>query len=151
MQTALPVGTALPQVLAKSVNDPAFTSTTEVAIGSKINGFFLTVEGVASESSTTATPNTYVIIYKNPGNNLSFPNGNVVGADENKRFVIHQEMVMINAVDGGSPRNLFKGVIVIPRGMRRMGPKDQWICQLFTPSTGVAMNVCLQSHYKEFR
>ncbi len=150
-QTALPVNTALPQTLIQAVASPSLANTAEVNKGATVNGIFLTVEGVASETSTTATPNVYIIILKNPGNNLTMPNGNAVGANDNKRYVIHQEMVMINPSDGGNPRNLFKGVIAIPRGYRRFASNDRLILQLFIPSTGVAMNVCGQCHYKEFQ
>ena len=92
-----------------------------------------------------------MMIYKNPGGNLVFPNANAVGSNDNKRFVIHQEMVMINPVDGGQPRNVFKGVIVIPKHLRRFGPGDELDIQLFTPSTGSTFNSCGLIHYKEFR
>ncbi len=151
-QTAVPVNTPIVQIIAHAKDAPVIANTQEVETGAKINGFFITVEVVASETSTTATPNFYFIIYKNPGNNLGgWPNGNAVGSSDLKRFVFHQEMVMINALDGGSPRNLFKGVVAIPKGARRMGPDDTWNIQLFTPSTGVAVNACGQIHYKEFR
>ncbi len=150
-QTAVPVNVQITQAIISAKDAPVLASPAQVVTGSKVNGFFCTVEAVASESSTTATPNLYLIFYKNPGGNLTFPNGNAVGSDDNKKFVIHQEMVMINAVDGGSPRNIFKGVIKIPRHLQRMGPNDKVEAQLFIPSTGVAINACSQYHYKEFR
>jgi len=151
IQTAVPVNVQVVNDLIKTVDAPVISSRNEVETGCTVNGIFLTVEAVASETSTTATPNLYMMIMKNTGNNLTFPDGNDVGGDDNKRFVIHQEMVMINALDGGSPRNVFKGVIVIPRGYRRFGPFDTLEMQLFIPSTGVAINACAQCHYKEFR
>ncbi len=150
-QTAIPVNTQIPISLIDTKDAPVLAQKDEVETGCKVYSIFLTVEVVASETSTTATPNIYIIIYKNPGGNLSFPNGNAVGIHDNKRFVIHQEMVMINALDGGSPRNIFKGVIKIPRSYCRFGPNDQLSIQFFIPSTGVAVNSCLQCHYKEFR
>ncbi len=151
-QTAVAVNTQIPLVLIKGQDAPVIGNVTEVETGSKVNGFFISVEGVASESSTTATPNVYISFYKdNAGTMTPIPNGNAVGASINKKFFIHQEMVMINAVDGGNPRTLFKGVIVIPKGMRRFSAADELVCQLFIPSTGVAMNICTQTHYKEFR
>ncbi len=150
-QTAVPVNTKIEQSLIIAVDNPDIGFTNQVVTGCRINGIFLTIEAVASETSTTATPNLYFAIYKNPGNNLTFPNANNVGVDDNKKFVIHQEMVMINPLDGGNPRNVFKGVIAIPKHLRRFGPSDRLEYQLFIPSTGVAVNACTQSHYKEFR
>ncbi len=151
IQQAVPVNANLNVVIAQAVENPSLANSHECAFGSKINGIYITAECVASETSTTATPNFYWYMAKNPGGNLTLPNGNAVGVDDNKRFVIHQEMVMINALDGGNPRNIFKGVIVIPKGYRRMGPNDQIKVYFFIPSTGVAVNMCIQAHYKEFR
>ncbi len=151
IQTAVPVNTKLENVIVNATDNPTIGLTRDVETGAKVNGVFITVEAVASESSTTATPNLYLAIYKNPGGNLTFPNANAVGTNDNKRFVLHQEMVMINAVDGGSPRNVFKGVVVLPRGLKRFGPNDTLVLQLFIPSTGVAVNACMQFHFKEFR
>ncbi len=151
-QSAVPVNVQIDVVLARATDTPTLGSPFTCETGSKIYGFFITIEAVASESSTTATPNLYFIIYKNPGGNISgFPNGNAVGISDKKNLVFHQEMVMLNAVDGGSPRNIFKGVIAVPKHMQRMAPEDDFIMQLFIPSTGVAVNACTQSHYKEFR
>ncbi len=153
IQTAVPVNTALPQVLINTVDAPTLGSPIEVQTGCSVNGIFVTVEGVLDGSASGKTPNFYLIFYKNPGANLTLPNGNAVGPDDNKRYVFHQEMVMMqgNSTDDGVPRNLFKGVLAIPRGFRRMANSDQIVVQLFIPSTGVAANVCIQCHYKEFR
>ncbi len=150
-QTAVPVNTQINILLARGVDAPTLATTDQVQTGCTINGVFLTVEAVASETSTTATPNVYVMIFKNPGNNVTFPNGNAVGSSDAKRFVFHQEMLMINPLDGGNPRNLFKGVIKLPPRFKRFGPDDRLFVQIFIPSTGVAINACVQCHYKEFR
>ncbi len=152
-QTAVPVNVDLPQAIVITVDQPALTTSTQVATGSKINAFFFTVEIVATESNTGKTPNFYLYLAKNPGNNLTLLTGNGVGVDDNKRFVIHQEMVMVqgSAGDDGVPRNVFKGVIVVPKGMRRNGPKDRWVINLFAPSTSIATVACGEVHYKEFR
>ncbi len=77
------------------------------------------------------------------------PNANAIGASDNKRFVIHQEMVMMERKVNGNPRTLFNGVIVIPRGYRRFGPDDALTLAIFSP--GVDIDACFQCHYKEFR
>ncbi len=135
------------------MDNPTLGTPIECAIGSTINSIFITVEGVGQEAGAGKTPNFYFFIAKNPGSNLTFPNGNAVGANDNKRFVIHQEMVMLQALasDEGVPRNIFKGVIKIPKVYRRQGPGDQLIAAFFIPSTGVSVTSCLQCHYKEFR
>ncbi len=151
IQQALPVNTLLPVVVVLSTDTPNLATTQECETGSSVNGFYATVEVVSSETSATATPNLYIYFAKNPGGNLTFPNGNAVGSDDNKRYIFHQEMIMLNPVDGGNPRNVFKGVLGIPKHMRRNGPNDKIEMYMFIPSTGVAVNICAQFHYKEFR
>ncbi len=90
-----------------------------------------------------------MLIFKNPGGNTVAPAANVVGASDNKRFVIHQEMVMLQKVTNSNPRTLFNGVINIPRGYRRNAPDDRLELHVLTP--GVAADLCIQCHYKEFR
>ncbi len=150
-QTAVPVNTAIPNVFAKADDAPVLASVSECLTGSVVRSFFVSIECVASETSTTATPNIYLIFYKNPGGNLTMPNGNAVGSNDNKKYIFHQEMVMINPVDGGNPRNIFKGVLKVPKHMQRMAPNDELAFDLFIPSTGVAVNACSQVHYKELR
>ncbi len=136
--------------IVTTVDNPVRANTSEVATGSKINAFFCIVE--VSATTGAALPNCYMIIGKSEGGNITLPNPNVVGASTNKRYVIHQEMVMLSKDDtesAGLPRTLYKGVIVIPRGMRRNGPGDIWQLNVLAP--GVNLDLCIQVHYKEFR
>ncbi len=153
IQQALPINTLLNVNLIIARDAPVLANTEECLTGSTVNGFFGTVECVASETSTTATPNLYIYFSKDPGNAIttSMPKGNEVGKDDLKKYVFHQEMIMLNPLDGGNPRNIFKGVIKIPKHFRRCGPNDRIKMFMFIPSTGVAVNICAQFHYKEFR
>jgi len=133
--------------LAATVDAPVLANVTEVETGSTINGIYLKVE--VNATSSGALSNAYMMVMKNPGGNLTFPNANAVGSDDNKKYVIHQEMVMLQQQTNSNPRTLFAGVIVIPRGYRRMGINDLIQVQLFSP--GVTLNLCIQSNYREFR
>ncbi len=133
--------------LIVTVDAPVLANTTEVETGSKINGIYLKVE--CSATSAAALANVYMIIFKNPENNLTPIPPNIVGSNDDKRYVIHQEMVMVQKIVDGNPRTLFNGVIVIPRGYRRFGPNDR--LQLILLSPGITTDFCIQCHYKEFR
>ncbi len=133
--------------LITSVDAPVLASTDQVETGSKVNGIYLKVEAVAT--GTEGLPNLYMMIVKNVGGNLTFPSANAVGANDNKRFVIHQEMVMLSETATGGPRTVFNGVVAIPKGYRRFGPND--LLQLYVISPFITTNVCVQCHYKEFR
>ncbi len=134
-------------VLAVGNDSPVQANTTEVESGSTINGIYLKVE--ASATTAAALANCYLMVVKNPGATITFPNANVVGAFVNKKYVIHQEMVMLQKDATGNPRTVFNGVIVIPRGYRRMSLLDQLVAFVFAP--GVNIDLCVQCHYKEFR
>ncbi len=135
--------------LIKTVDAPVLTSPTEVETGSKVNGIYLHVE--VSHTSGTGRPNIYIIIYKDPGGNLSVIDPTAVGISDDKRYVIHQEMIMMSGDAGnGLPRPIFNGVIVIPKGYRRMGPNDVLKFVVVTKGS-VQADFCLQAHYKEFR
>ncbi len=138
--------------LIDTVDALVLANTAEVETASTVNAIYLKVEAYATSSA--ALSNFYMMVFKNPGNNLTFPNPNVIGSSDQKKWVIHQEMTMLQKEPtadslGGNPRVIFNGVIVIPRGYRRNGPDDSLRIKFLTP--GVSSDLCLQCHYKEFR
>ncbi len=139
------------QALIDTVDATAIADTDGVLTGSTVNAIYLRVECASNDAIVPgAIPNVYMYVAKNPGNNLVLPNANAVGSNDNKRFVIHQEMSMIeNKGQGSNPRTLFNGVIVIPKGYRRFGPDDQLTFKFHPPALDCA--ICIQCHYKEFR
>ncbi len=146
-QLGIVLNTQSINILVNTVDNPAIADTNEVATGSTVNAIYLNLEAYATTAAALA--NVYMMVFKNPGNNQVFPNANVVGSNDNKRYVIHQEMKMLEQSVNGNPRTIFNGVIVIPRGYRRNGPDDALTLAIFAP--GVNISACFQCHYKEFR
>ncbi len=147
VQVGATAGTTTDTNIINTVDSPTIASTNQVAKGSTINGIFVSLEVVATSSA--ALSNCYMIILKNPGGNLTMPAPNVVGSNDNKRYVFHQEMVMLQQQTNSNPRSLFKGVIAIPKGYRRMTSGDLITIRVLAP--GVNINFCLQTHYNEYR
>ncbi len=142
--------TQLDVELIRGVDAPVLANTTQVETGSKVNGFYIKVEAASNETEVIgAIPNVYIIFTKNQGSAITPPAPNAVGSNDNKRFVIHQEMVMIENSKGGNPRVVFNGVIAIPKGYRRFAPDDRLQLSILSPAIDIAF--CLQCHYKEFR
>lgn len=133
--------------LINSVDAPVLANTNEVEVGSTVNGIYLHVE--VNFVSGAGLPNIYLSVFKNPGGNITAPDGNVVGSSDNKKYVIHQQMLMLNAEVSGNPRVLFDGVIAIPKGYRRMGINDTLQILIFSPA--LSFNWCIQGIFKEFR
>ncbi len=139
-----------PVILIKSVDAPVLGNTSECETGSKVNGIYLRVEVASNETEDVgAIPNVYMSVTKNPAAAISIPAPNNVGANSLKKYVIHQEMVMIENSKGGNSKTLFNGVIKIPRGYIRNGPLDQLVLTVLSPAIDIAF--CVQCHYKEFR
>lgn len=135
--------------LIQSTDTPTLAATNSCKTGSTVNGIYLDVE-VISTSETGVLNNAYLTVGKDPGGNIGIINGNVVGSNDNKRYIIHQEMVMLDSESTTHiTRTIMKGVIVIPRGYRRNGPNDLLVMRAFTPGGTAAW--CVQCHYKEFR
>ncbi len=147
LQQALVAGTTVTNFLIRATDTPVLGNTADVETGSTVRSIFFVVEAVATSSA--ALPNLYLIVFKNPGDNITTPAPNQVGLNDNKRFVIHQEMIMFQEQTGSNPRTVFKGVIKIPRGYQRFAPNDKLEVAYLAP--GVSVNLCHQAHYKEFR
>ncbi len=145
----LTAGTQLNHNVIEAEDAPTLALVHAVQTGSTVNGIFLRVEVASNETDAGAIPNFYMIVTKSQGDNITPPSPSAVGSDDNKRFVIHQEMIMMNNLAGGNPRTVFKGVVVIPKGFRRFGPNDRLYVSYLSPQVNVA--VCLQAIYKEFR
>ncbi len=146
-QAAASAGATAFTTLVKSVDAPVLANTSEVETGATVNGIFLIVE--VNAVTAAALPNCYLMVAKNPGSNLTFPAPNVVGSSDNKKYVIHQEMLMLQQQALSNPRTLFKGVIAIPKHLRRMSIDDELFIAVLAP--GVDIQFCVQCHYKEFR
>ncbi len=149
VQGALPNNSNVLNNLIAASDTPDLAAVSEVQTGATVNGIYLKIEVVRTQATSGVLTNVYLAIYKNPGGNLATISPNTVGTNDNKRYVIHQEMVMLEQQGNSNPRIVFNGVIAIPRGYKRFGPNDLLIAVLLSP--GGTMNYCLQSHYKEFR
>ncbi len=148
-QLGLAAGATVGHILVSTVDNPVLANTTEVQTGATVNGIYLKVEINRTGATSDVLSNFYMLVYKNPGFNIADPPPKAVGSSDDKRFVIHQEMVMTEGSVSSNPRTVFNGVIVIPRGYRRFAPNDQ--LRIVFEAPGTNMNICFQCHYKEFR
>jgi len=139
-----------------TVDSPgAVTGPNQVEVGSTVNAIFLNVQ-VIQEIPAGGVDNIYMYVYKNPGGDLTGPAVDGVGASDERKRVIHQEMVMTGTVltaASAVPKTLFKGVVLIPKGLRRNGVQDklQVVIGHRTGEATQSSNFCLQCIYKEFR
>ncbi len=149
IQGALPLNTVVTNDLIDTVDTPTLSDVNGVETGSKCYGIYLKVEVVRTQATSGVLTNAYMSVFKNPGGSITMSAPNIIGGDKDKKYSIHQEMIMTEQQGNGNPRILFNGVIAIPRGYQRNGPEDKLQIHLLSP--GGTMNFCLQCHYKEFR
>ncbi len=145
----LVAGTASVVPLIKEDANPTTGGVTLVVTGAKVHGIYLHVE--VSHTSGVGRPNVYLAVIKNPGGIIiTYSNISSMGDSSHKKFVIHQEMIMMSGDAGnGLPRPLFNGVIKIPKHMQRFAPDDKLDLVILSPT--VAADFCMQCHYKEFK
>ncbi len=130
-----------------TVDNPVLGNNSNVATASVVKAIYLVVEAYATSGG--ALSNFYLTVQKLPGNNIAVITPNVVGVSDDKKWVIHQEMKMLQQVANGNPRTIFQGVIRIPKRYQRMGYDDALSVNVLTP--GITANYCIQCIYKEFR
>ncbi len=152
---AITGGTPSTTDVITTVDSPVLASVNQCANGSTVSSLFLNIS-VVPVIAAGGVNNMYLIVYKNPANNLSAPPVDSVGTSDRKRYVVHQEMLMLgNGVDQGSniSRTLFKGVIKLPRTFKRNGYEDrlQVIIGHRAGEVTQQSDFCLQCIYKEFR
>ncbi len=137
-------------ILSTSVAQPDFSTTpTEVEIGSTVNGMFIIINIIGSTGAPLSGPVDWYISKFRSGQNIntSFPDPGNTGIASVRNQIFHEEKGVPGSGDG-TP-HVFKGVIAIPRGMRRQREGDQFFIKL-KMSTGDTGTFCLKSIYKEF-
>ncbi len=141
----------LDTVVALAIDAPTLSGVTGVGQGSTIRSIYLRLEAASNEAiDLGAIPNFYMYVFKNPGGNLVEPSPNAVGSSDNKKFVLHQEMVMLeNKGQGSNPRLIFQGVVKLPKMYQRFGYNDSLIVSTKCPALDTAQ--CMQVIYQELR
>ncbi len=128
--------------------DPNSFTPNEVRVGAKVNGFFISVFIIGSSGAGIgASINWYIIKVHDQQTVLPLPGETGSSAIRNQIF--HEEKGLAGSADG-TPM-AFKGVIAVPKGMRRMrqGDKFQIVIALNAAATDAA-TFCLKAIYKSY-
>ncbi len=146
-QGGLIAGTQVLEIIADGKDQYLLSDADGIPTGSHVKGIFLNIQVAAS--NTAGLTNVYMMIYKNPGNNITvIPDANVIGVSDFKKQVFHQDMTMTEKNTTAIPRTLFKGVLKIPRHMQRMAAGDKIVIALFSPTS--TWDYCIQTIYKHY-
>ncbi len=141
--------------IVTAVDNPTLGSLESVNKGCRINAIFLKVEAIHNSGTFVTIPRVYMTIQKSPGNDVAIVYPANVGNSDSKKWVIHQEMMMMTGIaadDNSFPRTLFVGVVLIPPKMKRFGTNDRLVIHfaLDAGETTATVSVCVQCIYKEF-
>ncbi len=143
--------------LVAGVDTYSLADADGVPTGSRVNGFYLSVFFI-SEGGEVATEIPLVdwYIIHNPSNRFgttfdtaNLPTPGNTGIHKNKRFILHTEKGLAGGGDAslaGVPM-VFKGVIVVPKKMRRIGEDDEF---LLCARTNFVTKICAQTIYKHY-
>ncbi len=155
----VPAGTnTVGLTLIDGVDTYSLADSDGVPTGARVNGFFLSVF-IISEGGEIANevPLADWYVIKSPGavyaatfNAANLPTPGATGVHKNKRWIFHTEKGLTGGGDvslAGIPM-VFKGVLSIPRKMRRIGEDDQF---LFCIRTNFAAKFCVQCIYKHYK
>ncbi len=121
----------------------------EVLVGRKINAFFLSVFFIGPTGSPVSGSINWYIAKLHAGQSALTPQPGATGTSELRNQIIHEEKGLVGSGDGTAMA--FKGVIVIPKGMRRMREGDQWVfVNRMQGGTQDDTQFCFKSIHKSF-
>ncbi len=112
-------------VLAKAVNTPLSTVTSDVSNGCIIKAIHIVLD--ACGLGGTGVLNTMdAYLMKNPGANLAEPNPISQGSSNEKKFIVKTWRAMIMRNQDGNVPYHWEGWVKIPKRYWRMGTDDLW-------------------------
>ncbi len=124
VDATIPVTTSnVVKILAKAVNAPSNTVTTDCHHGSTIKAIWLSLDfcGLAASGTLQVIA---VNLMKNPGANLTEPGTLAVGSSNEKKYIFKQWNAMTMRNQDGNPPYHWEGWIKIPKRYQRMGTDD---------------------------
>ncbi len=147
---ALSGGVKSENVVAFAV--PNVDSTTfvpgAVRVGGTINGIFLSVFIIgATGAGNTGSINWY-IAKRHSAQAATFPNPGETGVSTVRNQIFHEEKGLAGSADG-TPM-AFKGVVAIPKSMRRMREGDAIIVVVRGTDATTDYNFCVKAIYKSY-
>ncbi len=136
-------------ILAKAVNTPLSTVSSDVSNGCIIKAVYCIID-FCGTGGTGVLNVVDGYLMKNPGANLTPPAAIGVGTSNEKKFVFKQwrSMAMRNQ-DGNNPFH-WEGWIKIPKRYQRMGTDDTLITQ-FACTTALTGHASVEFIYKWYR
>ncbi len=136
----IPIAVAVPNV------DTTVFKPGDIRTGAKVNAFFLSVFMIGATGTGQTGSLNWIVQKLHEGQTADNPG--LTGTSKIRNQIIHEEKGLAGSADG-TPM-AFKGVVVVPRGMRRMAEGDQWFVSLRSTDATNDVNFCVKAIYKSF-
>ncbi len=136
------------------ISESVVTRTTpfkpsEITIGETINGFFLSIFMIgATGAGPIGSLNWYIAKLRGGQNTGDLPAPGSTGVSTLRNQIFHEEKGLSGSADG-TPM-AFKGVIAVPKAMRRQREGDQFVIGLRSLDATVDVQFCIKAIYKSF-
>ncbi len=119
----------------------------DVRVGAKVNGVFFSIFNIGQSGAPVNFPIDWFIIKLHEGQTAPVPGQ--TGTSKLRNQIIHEEKGLVGSGDGTAMA--FKGVIAIPRGMRRMREGDSFEFHSRVGGGGTSdVTFCFKAIYKSF-
>ncbi len=123
----------------------------DVKFSATVNAFFLSIFNIgATGSGQDGSINWYIAkAHAFQDATTDFPDPGNTGSSALRNQIFHEEKGLAGSADG-SPM-VFKGVIVVPKGMRRIRQGDSFFIKLRSTDATNNVNFCIKAIYNEFQ
>ncbi len=136
------IATAVPNV------DTSTFKPGDIRVGGTINGFFLSVFIIGATGAPLNGALNWFIIKIHEGQVAIMPVPGQTGLSKLRNQIIHEEKGLAGSGDGTAMA--FRGVVAVPRGMRRMREGDQWFIRLQSQDAVNDATFCLKAIFKSY-
>ncbi len=142
-------GTTGSAIIAKAVNTPLSTVSTDVSNGCIIKAVWVNISGCGLGGTGVLNDmNMYVI--KSPGANIGLPAPIAVGTSNEKKFVFKQWQFMIMRNQDGNLPFHWEGWLKVPKRYQRMGT-DDILYFVYANSASLTGHLSAEFIYKWYR
>ncbi len=138
--SATPIAQTVPNL------DPTTFKPGDVRIGAKIHGFFFSVFVIGATGAPLTASIDWYVWKAHEGQTAPTPT--TTGTSKVRNQIIHEEKGLAGSGDG-TPM-AFKGVIVVPKSMRRMREGDRWEIRLRSGDATNNATFCIKVIFKSF-
>ncbi len=146
---ALSGGAASTNTIANAVPNVGTTFVPgDIRVGATINGFFLSIFVIGATGSPLNGPIDWFLMKFHTGQAGATPVPGNTGISPVRNQIIHEEKGLAGSGDGTAMA--FKGVVAIPKGMRRMREGDEWKIILSSADATNDATFCVKAIYKSY-